>query len=349
MPLSLERIWSYLDSLVKPPGSLGQLEELAARLCLIQQTLLPQTKPRRLVLFAGDHGVVSAGVSAWPSDVTAQMVRTICAGKAASTVFARQTGTDTVLVNVGVRHEVDVETGIPERDSRVRYRDARVCTGTRNLFEEPALTPNECNEALEIGRQEALVASRDGVRVLVIGEMGIGNTTSAACLAMLLADVPLAEAVGRGAGADDATLRRKREVVQAAVDRSRRQWRENSLAAIAGVAGLEIASMTGCFMAAHTAGMTVLLDGYVAGAAALIAEHLQPGTAQSLIAAHRSAEPGHARVLERLNLTPLLEWNMRLGEGTGALLLLPLLDAAASMVEQMATLESLSASGGNEP
>jgi nicotinate-nucleotide--dimethylbenzimidazole phosphoribosyltransferase len=337
MQLSAEDIWGHLDSLAKPPRSLGKLEELAFRLCLIQRTTAPRTRPRRIVLFAADHGVVSSGVSAWPAQVTALVVQAIRQGTAASTVLAGETGTETVLVNVGVRHDVAPESAAAARPGVV-YRDARICAGSRNLAEEPALVPDEFERAMEVGRREADSAAQDGMHVVLAGEMGIGNTTPAACLAMLLAEVPLAQAVGRGAGADEATMHRKRAVVQAAVERSRRQWASDNLAAIAGVSGLEIAAMAGFFAAAHAAGLTVILDGYVASAAALIAEHLRPGTASSMIAAHRSAEPGHGLVLQRLGLVPFLEWNMRLGEGTGALLLVPLLDAAAQVVCGMATL-----------
>ena len=346
MALTADEIWTHLDSLTKPPRSLGRLEALALRLCTIQQSMTPHTKPRRLVLFAGDHGVVESGVSAWPSAVTASMVRTIRSGRAASTIFAKETGTEVALVNVGVLpvlpEAMDDAGLIDESKVAVRYRDACVRPGTRNLAEQSALSTDEFQQAIDVGREEAEAAARDGMRVVVAGEMGIGNTTPAACLAMLLANVPLQEAVGRGAGSDDVTMERKRDVVQSAVDRSRRGWRGDSFASIAGVAGLEIAAMAGFFMSARSLGLTIVLDGYVASAAALIAEQLQPGTATSLIAAHLSAEPGHRLVLEQLGLHPFLEWNMRLGEGTGALLLLPLLDAAASMTCEMATLDSLS-------
>lgn len=342
MALSPDDVWTHLDSLTKPPRSLGRLEELAVRLCVIQQSMTPRTNPRRLVLFAGDHGVVSAGVSAWPSEVTTSMVRTIRHGQAASTIFARETGTETVLVNVGVRQDAVADARpIDTSHASIRYRDARFCAGSRNLAEESALSATEFMQAIDVGRQEADAAVQDGMQVVIAGEMGIGNTTPASCLAMLLANVPLKDAVGRGAGADDATMERKREVVHTATDRSRRRWVEDRIAAIASVSGLEIAAMAGFFKAAHSAGLTVVLDGYVASAAGLIADHLQPGTATSMIAAHLSAERGHRFVLEQLGLTPFLEWNMRLGEGTGALLLLPILDAAAKMTCDMAKLDSL--------
>lgn len=339
--LSTEDVWQHLDGLTKPARSLGRLEDLACRLCVIQQTLAPRTRPRRLVLFAGDHGVAASGVSAWPSAVTGSMVRTIASGRAASTVFARASQTDTVLVNVGT---LDTCGEITPAEG-IRYRDARVRMGTRNLVEEPALTIAEFELALAVGRDEARHAAEAGDQIVIAGEMGIGNTTPAACLAMLLADVPLAEAVGRGAGADDAALHRKRDIVREAVERSRITLPSDPQGAVAGVAGLEIAAMAGFFVEAHARNLTILLDGYVATAAALIAEHLQPGTARSMLAAHLSAEPGHRRSLESLGLRPWLEWQMRLGEGTGALVLLPLVDAAAAMTAQMATLASLNVKG----
>lgn len=338
MPLSSNDIWQHLNGLTKPLGSLGRLEELAARLCEVQQTLSPQTSPRRLVIFAGDHGVASAGVTIWSSAVTSLMLTNMCNGGAASTVFARQTGTEAVLVNVGTVDDPITEP--PSESSGIRYRSRRVCHGTRNLAIEPALNSNEFQQAWKIGEDEARAAANEQVRVVIAGEMGIGNTTPASCLAMLLADVPLADAIGQGAGANETSLDRKRRVVDQAVARARELWKSNPVAAIASVAGLELVAMAGFFMEAQRSGMTILLDGAVASSAALIAEHQSPGVSRAMIAAHLSTEPTHRAILERLKLTPFLDWNLRLGEGTGALLLLPLLDAAAAMVSQMATLES---------
>src|SRR5262245_17899523 len=188
----------HLDSLTKPPGSLGRLEELAARLCLIQQTLRPLTRPRRLVVFAGDHGVLAEGVSAWPAEVTGLMIENILSGRAASSVLARATDTELPLVDVGPQS--------PPLPPRPRYVAARVRPATRNLAREPALTLAEFDQAWEVGSAQARQAAADGMAVVAAGDMGIGNTTPASCLAVLLADVPLAQAVGRGAGADDATL-----------------------------------------------------------------------------------------------------------------------------------------------
>lgn len=330
--MTLDEIVRHLDGLTKPPGSLGRLEELAARLCLIQQSLAPKTRPRRLVLFAADHGVVAEGVSAWPSEVTGLMVRNIVSGGAASSVLARSADTDLVLVDVGVACE-------PLRP-QPGYVMARVRPGTRNLARGPALTADEFDQAWEVGAAQARLAAADGMRVVAAGEMGIGNTTAAACLAVLLAGVPVEHAVGRGAGADDATLARKREVVEAATRHLRPADAPATKAAVAAVGGLEVAAMAGFYAAAAAAGLTIVLDGFIATSAALVAEALAPGTRSALIAAHRSAEPGHEPTLTALGLTPFLDtWQLRLGEGTGALLALPLLDAAAAIVRDMATFD----------
>jgi nicotinate-nucleotide--dimethylbenzimidazole phosphoribosyltransferase len=341
--LTPDAVRRHLDRLTKPPGSLGRLEDLAVRLCDVQQTLAPRTRPRRLVLFAADHGVVAEGVTAWPAAVTHQMVQNIAAGGAASSVLARTTGTDLRLIDVG--------TLGPDLGDAAGYACRKVRAGSRNLAREPALTVEEFARAAEVGREQAAAAAADGMSVVAAGEMGIGNSTPASCLTALLAEVPVETAVGRGAGADDATLLRKRAVVAAAVaphrsalegDRTRRKCSEEVLAALAAVGGLEIAAMAGFFMACADHGLTVVLDGFIATAAALAAERLRPGTAASMIAAHRSAEPGHAAALGRLGLEPFLDnWGLRLGEGTGALLLLPLLDAAAAVVCDMATFESV--------
>lgn len=330
--MNLDEITRHLDALTKPPGSLGRLEVLAARLCLIQQSPRPVTRPRRLVLFAADHGVVAEGVSAWPSEVTGRMIENILAGGSASRVLARATNTEWALVDVG-----SLSAPLAPREG---YVVAKVRSGSRNLAREPALTMEEFDRAWEVGADQARRAAADGVKVVAAGEMGIGNTTPASCLAVLLADVPVLDAVGRGAGADDATLARKRSVVDAAVRRVRAPGAVDSKVAVAALGGLEIAAMAGFYAAAVRAGLTVVLDGFIATSAALVAETFAPGTRAALIAAHRSAEPGHGAMLARLGLEPILDgWQMRLGEGTGALLLLPLLDAAAAVVGEMATFD----------
>jgi len=342
--LEREDIWRHLDGLTKPQRSLGRLEQLAMRLCEIQQTLMPVTMPRRLVLFAGDHGVVDEGVTMWPSQVTAMMVENIRRGGAASAALASATGTPVTLVNVGVAGELRNESstnGSRLLDPNVDYVDETIRRGTRNMKLEPAMTVDELDRALAVGWRHAQLAASQGARVVAAGEMGIGNTTSAACLAMLLADVPLDQAVGRGAGADYATLQRKCRIVKFAFKQAAIELYLNARTAIAAVAGFEIAAMAGFFLEAHEQGLTIVLDGYVASVAALVAEWIEPGAAASMIAAHLSEEPGHAAVLEALGLEPFLDWQLRLGEGTGALLLFPMLDAAAAMSGRMASFADL--------
>lgn len=319
-----------LDALAKPRGSLGRLEDIAVALARSQNSLSPRTRPRRLVLFAADHGVVASGVSAWPSDVTGLMIATILRGGAASSVLARETGTELRLIDVGSLSQ-------PPADPPSFYRDARVRAGSRNLAEEAALTPDEFEAAWAVGRQEAERAAREGCAVVAAGEMGIGNTTSAACLTMLLAGAPIDIAVGPGAGADETIVAAKRAVVGSAVAREA----GDADAAIPALAGLEIAAMAGFYAAAASGGMTIILDGYVATAAALIAERRASGTARAMIAAHRSAEPGHERALAKLGLKPLLEMDMRLGEGTGALAAMPLIDQAGAILRDMMLLEEI--------
>jgi nicotinate-nucleotide--dimethylbenzimidazole phosphoribosyltransferase len=388
--LNAQRIWSHLDALAKPRRSLGRLEALAVRLALTQRSLNPVVWPRRLVIFAGDHGVVARGVSAWPSDVTALMVGTMLMGRASSSALAAAHDCSIRLVDVGV-------ASAKPQSPPAFYRDARVAPGTRDLSVEAAMTPSQFDAAWQVGADEAERAFGEGHRVLIAGEMGIGNTTPAACLTMLLANVPTETAVGRGAGLDDAALTKKRDLVASAVARVRAgagsaageraksslavgrdaadarapaapaaprgeaPWRagdsgdrasritpEASLRpAIEAVAGFEIVAMAGYFAMGARLGATVLLDGYVATSAALIAEHLQPGVAKAMIAAHCSAEPGHSAALSNLGLEPLLDWGMRLGEGTGALVALPLLDSAAALLRDVAALSDLGVPRGD--
>lgn len=319
------------------------MEDLAARLCEIQQTLAPLTNPRRVVLFAADHGVVVEGVSAWPAEVTGRMIDNIRGGGAASSVLAAASRTELRVVDVGATSGgLEIEYPAPE----IAYRRERIRAGSRNLFREPALSGDEFDRALQIGREEAALAAENSIAVVACGEMGIGNTTSAACLTMLLANVPVTDAVGRGAGSGDRVLRTKRRVVRTAVERAQAFKTAGSRQAMASVAGLEIVAMAGFFLAAHETGMTILLDGYVTTAAALIAHKIMPGCERSMIASHLSAEPGHRGALSALGLSPFLTWDLRLGEGTGALLLMPLLDAAAAMSGRMRTLAELRISPG---
>ena len=331
MTLTLDIAHAHLDALAKPTGSLGRLEDVAAQLAVTQQSLTPQTHPRHITLFAGDHGVVASGVSAWPSAVTTAMMATIADGRASSNALARAANCDLRLIDVG--SITPLTTAFPPF-----VTIQRIASGTQNLAHGPAMTEIQFDAAWDIGSQAARTAISKGYRVLIAGEMGIGNTTAAACLMMLLTGIDGATATGKGAGADDAMRAQKQAIVERAVERERSVLQANPKAAIAALCGFEIAAMAGYYGAAAQAGVTILLDGYVSTAAALIAEHLSPGTARQMIAGHLSAEPGHRAALNMLHLEPILEWDMRLGEGTGSLTALPLLDAAAALLTDVATL-----------
>lgn len=332
--IDADAVWAHLDSLAKPVGSMGALEALAVRLAVAQQRLDPRTHPRRIVLFAADHGVVAQGVSAWPSAVTGLMVGTIMAGRATSNALAAAQRCDLRLIDVGVQSP-------PPGPFPTFFETTPVAPGTADLSTGPAMTEAQFDAAWSVGAGEAQRALDEGYPLLFAGEMGIGNTTAAACLTVLLAGSPVSLAVGRGAGADDATLAVKTEIVARASATAIQLLPDQPRAAIASVSGFEIVAMAGFFAAGAAGGATLLLDGYVATAAALIAERLAPGTARSMIAAHRSAEPGHSAALAALGLEPVLDWKMRLGEGTGALVALPLLDSAAALLSDVARLADL--------
>ena len=329
----IDEIRGHLDALAKPRGAMGRLEALAVELALTQRRIDARTTPRRAVLFAGDHGCVGEGVSAWPSAVTQMMVATILSGRATSNALAAAADCPLRLVDVGM-------TG-PRVAGPDFFRDARIGEGSAPLGTDPALSVAQFDAAWGVGAAEADAAIDAGAVLLIAGEMGIGNTTPAACLTALLAGIAPDAAVGRGAGADDAVLANKRRVVASAVARAAAI--PDRRAAIAAVAGYEIAAMAGFYAAGAARGATLLLDGYVATAAALIAESLAPGSGKAMIAGHRSAEPGHGAALAALGLTPVLDWEMRLGEGSGALTALPLLDAAAALLNDVVRLDQIGA------
>lgn len=328
MTITPERVQARLDSLAKPSGSLGRLEALAVELAMAQGTFTPLTRPRRLVLFAADHGVVAQGVTPWPQTVTTAMVATILSGRASSTALAAAHGVDVRIVDAGVAQP-------PPGPYPLHYRATPVAPGTADLAMGRAMDEAQFDAAWALGADEAEAAVAAGFRVLIAGEMGIGNTTASACLTHALTGVDAETATGAGAGADRAMRAHKRAIVEQAVARL---GAVRDKVAIASIAGFEIVAMAGFYASGAAAGALLLLDGYVTTAAALIAEELAPGTARSMIAGHRSAEPGHAAALARLGLTPILDWQMRLGEGTGALTALPLLDSAAALLCDVATL-----------
>ena len=330
-----QQIADRIAALCKPPGSLGAFEAIAARLCAIQQTLEPLTKPRHVSIFAADHGVVTEGVSAWPSSVTQAVVGLMSTGRTASGVFARTLDCQYEVVDVGLMEPAAM------CDGETRLVQAAKRRGTGNLLHEPAMLSHDFEHAWSVGTDRARNAIKFGNKLLIGGEMGIGNTTSASCLVSFFTSTDPLKVVGRGAGIDDAGLLRKQQVVCAAIERVRSLQLHSPIEVACQLGGLEIVALAGFYTEGARLGATIVVDGFIATAAALLAESVCPGTSRAMIAGHRSVEPGHAAALAALGLVPVLDLEMRLGEATGALAALPLIDLAAAMVCEMATLADL--------
>ena len=326
-------IQDKLDHLCKPPGSLGKLEEIAFTLCRIQRTLTPVTQPRHVTVFAADHGVTCEGVTAWPSSVTAAVVKVMQKERTASGVFAKSLNCGYEVIDVGLLKPLG------EQDSRVTHA-ARRC-GTNNLLREQAMTETDFDQAWQVGVDSAARAASAGHKLLIGGEMGIGNTTAASCLISLLAEANPQSVVGRGAGIDDAMLTHKQNVVGEAVERVHFLGALTPKKIACEVGGLEIVALAGFYFEGARLGATLLIDGLISTSAALLAGSLNPAAAKNMIAGHRSTEPGHIIALQQLQLDPILDLKMRLGEGTGALAALPLLDLAAAMMNEMSALSDL--------
>lgn len=321
-----------IDRKTKPLGALGQLEKIALRIGLVQQTLSPRLNNPHLLVFAGDHGAAKAGVSAFPQEVTWQMVRNFLAGGAAINVFARQNGLALKIVDAGVAHDFCRPEGLI---------DAKVAFGTANYIEAPAMTAEQCRQAMLRGAALIREIAFTGCNVVGFGEMGIGNTASAALITHCLTGAPLVECVGRGTGLDDAGLARKRELLGQALVRHRAAGGGDApLDVMAAFGGFEIAMMTGAMLAAAELRMLLLIDGFIVGSAALTAARLAPALLEYCIFCHRSAEAGHAAQLAALKAEPLLDLGLRLGEGTGAALAYPLVEAAVSFMKEMASFEA---------
>ncbi len=325
-----------IDSKTKPPGALGQLERLALQVGQVQQSLTPGLEQPHLLVFAGDHGAAKAGVSAYPQDVTWQMVENFLAGGAAINVFARHNGLVLQVIDAGVAHDFG------KRDGLV---DAKIAPGTRNYLDEAAMTAAERDAALAKGAEIARRLAGGGCKVLGFGEMGIGNTASASLLTHCLTGAPLADCTGRGTGLDDAGLARKRALLARAVARAALPANADAPAVLAEFGGFEIAMMAGAMLAAAERGVLLLIDGFIVTSALLVAARIAPDIRDYCIFCHRSAEPGHRAQLHDLRAEPLLDLGLRLGEGTGAALAWPLVRAAAAFLNEMASFESAGVSG----
>ena len=326
-----------LDGLTKPPGSLGRIEELAVWLAGV--TGRPDARVVRpaIIVAAADHGVTAQGVSAYPVDVTAQMVANFVGGGAAINVLARTIGASVTVVDVGVWSAPP--PGDVAGAGAATLVDARIRAGTADMTTGPAMTRDEALAAIGAGRRVAAKAIADGADVIGLGEMGIGNTTAASALTAILTGASVVDVTGRGTGIDDDAWRRKVDVIESALVMNRPDT-DDPIDVLAAVGGLEIAALVGAAVEAAATRVPVVLDGFITGAAGLVAARLAPAIGPRLLAAHRSAEPGHAVVLDHLGLRPVLELDLRLGEGTGAALAIGLLSAACRIRDEMATFES---------
>ena len=325
----LAQAQARLDRLTKPIGSLGRLEELAARYVMITGEMNPKVPRGAVYTFAADHGVTVEGVSAYPSAVTPQMVLNFLRGGAGVNVLARHVGIEVRVVDIGVAFDFESAPGLIQR---------KVMPGTKNLMVESAMSLAQAEQTLHVGIELATEAAQEGIGLIGTGEMGIGNTTASSAIAAVMTGRSVTEVTGRGTGIDDAGHAHKIDVIQRALAFHRLDS-SDAMEVLAKVGGLEIGGLAGLMLGAAAARIPVVLDGFIAGAAALIAVGLQPRCKDYLIASHQSVERGHRAILDHLGLKPLLDLDLRLGEGTGACLGMSLVFAAIKILTEMATFD----------
>lgn len=328
---ALGEAWERQKRMTKPPGALGMLEIISAQLSgLSRQCPPPIPEPAAVAIFAGDHGVHAQGVTPWPQEVTAQMVANFLGGGAVCNAFASQVGAEVCVVDVGVAAELPATPGLLPR---------KVRAGTSDMTTGPAMTREEAKQAIEVGIETARDLVAAGNKALLTGEMGIANTTASAALISVFTDADPAEVTGRGTGINDETLARKTEVVRRAIELHQPDPAD-PIGVLAAIGGFEHAAIVGLLLGGASLRTPVILDGVSAGAAALVARAIAPEVLAACIAGHRSAEPGHVAALNKLGLRPLVDLDLRLGEGTGALLALPLVQSTARAMHEVATFDS---------
>jgi len=318
------------DNLTKPKGSLGRLEDLSIQLAGIYRTAAPKIKKKAIFTMAADHGVCAEGVSAYPPEVTAQMVLNFASGGAAINVLGRHVGADVIVVDMGVASDMSWPSSIVSR---------KVRKGTRNMMRETAMTSSEASDAIMHGAELGVNAAENGYDLIGIGDMGIGNTTAASALTVVFTGRPVAEVTGRGTGLDEDGLQKKIKVIEEVIN-LRRPDPSRPLDVLQRVGGLEIAGMAGVIIGAASRGVPIVLDGFISSSSALIAAGLAPESKSYMIASHRSVEKGHRAILDYLGLEPILDLRMRLGEGTGAALAMNIIEASCKILNEMATFES---------
>ncbi|GAA4003950.1 nicotinate-nucleotide--dimethylbenzimidazole phosphoribosyltransferase [Comamonas faecalis] len=336
-PALTARLQHLIDHKTKPLGALGRLEVLMLRIGQILGTDAPALHAPQMLVCAADHGLAARGVSAYPSDVTWQMVENFLAGGAAVSVLARQHGLQLTVADCGVAREIAVREAAP---GAPRLVSCRIAAGTQDASSGPAMSAAQCRQALANGM--AIVRGLPG-NVLLLGEMGIGNTSVASLLLARLADVALDDCVGAGTGLDAAGIARKRAVLQQALDANAAAT--GPLAALAALGGFEVATLTGAVLQAASERRVIVVDGFITSAAVLVAARLAPQVLERCVFAHRSGERGHACMLDALQAEPLLDMGLRLGEGSGAALAWPLLDSACRVLREMASFESAGVAG----
>jgi nicotinate-nucleotide--dimethylbenzimidazole phosphoribosyltransferase len=324
-----------LDRLTKPPGSLGRLEELALRFCLCRGRKEAEISRMEVFTFAGDHGITDEKITPYPSEVTRQMVLNMAQGGAAVTVMCRKAGIDCLVVDMGVRESFQDMPGLLIR---------KVGHGTRNFLKGSAMDTGDCEKAIEIGME---LAGRSNADLIGIGEMGIGNTSSASALYSLILDADPEETVGPGTGSSGPLLERKKHVIRKAVLFHREAWNGSALDALCRVGGFEIAGMTGMIFGASRRHIPVVVDGFVAGAAALVAMRIEPAVRSYLFFSHASGEKYHGTFLKREGIRPILSLDMRLGEGTGSVLAMQVIAQALECYHRMATFDSAGVSSSH--
>ncbi len=333
-----QQLQQIVDQKTKPLGALGRLETLAVQLGLIQGTTTPHIEQPQIRVFAADHGLTKHGTSAYPSAVTEQMVYNFLQGGAAINVLARQHHMELKVVDAGV--DADFSNS-PFKD-HAQLLDYKVRHGSRDALSEPAMTAEECLAALENGMD---VVKNMAGNLLIVGEMGIGNTSAASLLLAKLGDITINACIGRGTGLGDAGLKHKASILTQVL--ARHSEAQTPFDILAALGGLEIAMMAGALMQAASERRILLIDGFIASSALLVAERLAPGVAQYAVFAHHSVEPGHTHLLKLLNAEPLLNMGMRLGEGSGAALAYPLLQSACAIINEMASFNDAGISGQN--
>lgn len=323
------QVSEYINTLTKPIGSLGRLEEVAINLAQMKNEPFPSVTPPGVLVFAADHGITSEGVSAYPQTVTEQMVWNFLNGGAAINVFSRQIGAILKIIDIGVANDIEHESLL---NQKIRY-------GTGNFYHEDAMSRQEAEQAIDVGYNQALQIIQEGAQCLILGEMGIGNTTSSSAILAVLSGKDISLLVGRGTGISDAAFIHKTAIIKQALIR-RNPNPNDPIDILAKVGGLEIAAMTGAMLAAASKRVPILVDGFICTIAALVAKLISPHVKDYMIVTHQSIEPGHKIALSQLGKKPIIDLGLRLGEGTGAAISFPMIQSATLMLKEMATFQS---------